>query len=225
MNRLNSIMDTIKRIVFSIYIVFIMTIPLRPQIVNAINCNKAEKAKAVEELQTTNLENKTLVFLYEYTTEQIIKDISSFIEEDNPDVIVVRVQKEKDIEEIQTIIEEQNIKEKQKIEAEQTKRKEQKRKEKVNRGNYTIRDLEYHGVIKWNNKKFTYYSERVLPGKGLKILGRHTENGFVKDSMKYIVLAATKQQRGKIIETPFGQGKVYDVCAACAPNHYDIYTR
>lgn len=88
---------------------------------------------------------------------------------------------------------------------------------------YTLSDLRYHGVIYWGGYKFTYYSQRVLPGGGLKIPGRHVnEAGYVADGDGYIVLA-NDAPKGTIIPTPFGYyGKVYD--RGTYGNHYDVYT-
>lgn len=68
------------------------------------------------------------------------------------------------------------------------------------------------GAINWQGKKFTWYSQRVLPGYGLKIPGRHVDSqGFVCDSNDMIVLGSNAANRGKVIATPFGKwGKVYD---------------
>ena len=92
---------------------------------------------------------------------------------------------------------------------------------------YSIDDLEFQGVINALGKKWTFYSERVLPGGGLNIPGRHTADGFVRDGEGYIVLAASSSVgHGTIIDTPFGsQGKVYDTCASCHAGWFDVYTR
>ena len=92
---------------------------------------------------------------------------------------------------------------------------------------YSIESFMFAGRVHWNNKQFTYYSERVLPGGGLRIPGRHTEDGFVKDGDGYIVLASsTKIPKGSIIETPFGiKGKVYDGCEACTVDWFDVYVK
>lgn len=68
------------------------------------------------------------------------------------------------------------------------------------------------GVIYYNGYKFTYYSEKVLPGKGLKIPGRHSDGNFVRDGDGYIVLASCDLPKGTVVQTPFGAGKVYDYC-------------
>lgn len=93
---------------------------------------------------------------------------------------------------------------------------------------YSLRDLQYHGVIRWNGYKFTYYSQSVLPGYGLRIPGRHVNaNGYVADKDGYIVLAAAYGvPKGTVYNTPFGsKGKVYDTCAACSVEWLDVYTR
>ena len=68
------------------------------------------------------------------------------------------------------------------------------------------------GAINWNGKKYTWYSQRAMPGRGLKIPGRHLDGqGFVCDSNDYIVLGSNTANRGKVVTTPFGKyGKVYD---------------
>lgn len=92
---------------------------------------------------------------------------------------------------------------------------------------YSIDDLEFQGIIHTLGKKWTFYSERVLPGGGLNIPGRHTADGFVRDGEGYIVLAASSSVgHGTIVDTPFGsQGKVYDTCASCHADWFDVYTR
>ena len=76
----------------------------------------------------------------------------------------------------------------------------------------TQQDFRRAGVIYYNGYKFTYYSEKVLPGKGLRIPGRHSDGNFVRDGEGYIVLASQDLPKGTVVQTPFGPGKVYDVC-------------
>lgn len=67
-----------------------------------------------------------------------------------------------------------------------------------------------------------------MPGGGLNIPGRHVNaNGFVADRDGYIVLASNPSiEMGTVINTPFGGlGKVYDRCASCTLEWYDVYTR
>ena len=72
------------------------------------------------------------------------------------------------------------------------------------------------GVIYWNGWKWTWYSERVLPGGGLNIPGRHADSdGYICDSDDYICLSSSSLSKGTVIATPFGKsGKVYDTGGA-----------
>lgn len=95
-------------------------------------------------------------------------------------------------------------------------------------GSYTLSDLQYHGVINWNGNRYTYYSQQVLPGGGLKIPGRHVNaGGFVSDGDGYIVLANDVLDRGTVVDTPFGYyGKIYDRFGTGKPSHhFDVYTQ
>ena len=81
------------------------------------------------------------------------------------------------------------------------------------------------GTTRYNGHRWTYYSQRVLPGHGLNIPGRHIdEYGFVCDGDNYIVLAADLKDvsRHTILDTPFGKpGKVYDT--GCDYGTIDCY--
>jgi len=79
------------------------------------------------------------------------------------------------------------------------------------------------GVIKWGGWSWTWYSQRVLPGPGLKIPGRHVgPNGYIMDKNGRICLASTALKKGTIVDTPFGaQGCVYD--SGCPKNVLDVY--
>ena len=85
----------------------------------------------------------------------------------------------------------------------------------------TPADFRRAGVIYYNGYKFTYYSEKVLPGKGLKIPGRHSDGNFVRDEDNYICVASSDLPKGAVIDTPFGEGKVYDT--GCPSGVIDIY--
>lgn len=81
------------------------------------------------------------------------------------------------------------------------------------------------GVVYQNGVRYTWYSQNVLPGGGLTELnnnGRHVENGFVKDGDGYIAVASSDHPKGTVVDTPYGQGKVYD--SGCASGTIDIYT-
>lgn len=98
------------------------------------------------------------------------------------------------------------------------------KKKKKKKAKYSARYFKRMGVIRWNGWRWTWYSQRVLPGGGLRIPGRHVDkNGYVCDKKGYICLASSKLKRGKVVKTPFGKkGKVYD--SGCAKNILDVYT-
>lgn len=79
---------------------------------------------------------------------------------------------------------------------------------------YTPSDFKRLGVLYFNGYKWTWYSERVLPGGGLTIPGRHLdEQGYVCDENNYICLASMNFEYGAVLDTPLGkQGKIYDYC-------------
>ena len=78
------------------------------------------------------------------------------------------------------------------------------------------------GKILFNGHYETYYSQKVRPGKGLKIPGRHVSGGLVRDKDEYICVATTLVEKGQTIETSLGTGKRYDTCETA--NTVDIYT-
>lgn len=90
---------------------------------------------------------------------------------------------------------------------------------------YTGGGLTKRGGVYWNPNtglKETWYSQKVLPGGGLNIPGRHVnDEGFVCDGDGYICVASSTYAKGTIIETSRGMGKVYD--AGCAPGVLDVY--
>ena len=91
---------------------------------------------------------------------------------------------------------------------------------------YTPEYFKQAGVLTWGGSKWTWYSEKILPGEGLYIPGRHLdESGYVCDENNYIVCAADLSYipRYTVIETPLGKlGKIYDT--GCAYGVVDIYT-
>lgn len=90
---------------------------------------------------------------------------------------------------------------------------------------YTPEYFKQAGVLTWGGSKWTWYTQRILPGEGLYIPGRHLdENGYVCDENNYIVCAADLSYipRYTVIETPLGKlGKIYDT--GCAYGVVDIY--
>ncbi len=79
------------------------------------------------------------------------------------------------------------------------------------------------GVVYYNGHRETYYSQRVLPGGGLNIPGRHIAgDGTIRDENGYLCLASSDHARGTIVQTSLGPGIVYD--SGCASGTIDIYT-
>lgn len=114
------------------------------------------------------------------------------------------------------------------VEEKVIEKKEEIKKETSNNSNssqlYSAKDFKRLGVIHWGGWRWTWYSQRVLPGGGLKIPGRHVDsNGYICDKNGYICLASNSLAKGTIVDTPFGkQGKVYD--CGCAADTLDVYT-
>lgn len=95
---------------------------------------------------------------------------------------------------------------------------------KSTKHNYTGKLTKSGGVYynPYTGLKETWYSQRVLPGGGLKIPGRHVNSeGFVCDKDGYICVASNDYKKGTIIETSRGMGKVYD--CGCASGILDLY--
>lgn len=80
------------------------------------------------------------------------------------------------------------------------------------------------GAIYFNGHKETYYSQKVLPGVGLNIPGRHVaDDGTIRDAEGYISVAANPSfmSKGSVVITSLGPAKVYDT--GCAHGVIDIY--
>lgn len=89
---------------------------------------------------------------------------------------------------------------------------------------YTPDELRISGVLLYDDYRYTWYSENVLPGGGLDIPGRHVDSdGYICDENDYICLASDSLDRGTIVDTPLGKfGKVYD-CGTGADDILDVY--
>lgn len=80
------------------------------------------------------------------------------------------------------------------------------------------------GVCYYNGHRETFYSQRVLPGGGLRIPGRHVaDDGTIRDKDGYIVVAANPgfYSRGSRLMISLGPAKVYD--SGCAYGTIDVY--
>ena len=79
------------------------------------------------------------------------------------------------------------------------------------------------GRIWYNGHTETYYSQKVLPGDGLAIPGRHiASDGTIRDADGYIVVASDDYPKGTVVETSLGSGKVYDT--GSGSGNIDLYT-
>ena len=103
------------------------------------------------------------------------------------------------------------------------KQSQQAKVQSINNAKYSPAYFKRMGVINWNGWRWTWYSQRVLSGGGLKIPGRHVgERGYVMDQNGYICLASSSLSKGTVVSTPFGaKGKVYD--SGCAAGTLDVY--
>lgn len=82
------------------------------------------------------------------------------------------------------------------------------------------------GRISFGGHTETYYSQRVLPGGGLSIPGRHVaSDGTIRDSSGYICVAkgtgSTDVPKGTTLMTSLGAAKVYD--SGAGTNNFDLY--
>ena len=79
------------------------------------------------------------------------------------------------------------------------------------------------GRVRYGDYTYTWYSQRVLPGGGLNIPGRHlNEHGLVVDENEYVVIASDDLPHGVVVDTPVGiQGIVYD--EGSGNGNLDIY--
>ena len=96
----------------------------------------------------------------------------------------------------------------------------------TNHGNYVIPSggLTPSKVRIWfNGHSETYYSQKVLPGGGLAIPGRHiASDGTIRDKDNYIVVASDDYPKGTVVQTSLGAGKVYD--SGSGKGNIDLYT-
>lgn len=96
----------------------------------------------------------------------------------------------------------------------------------TNHGNYVIPSgglTPSKGRIWFNGHSETYYSQKVLPGGGLAIPGRHiASDGTIRDKDNYIVVASDDYPKGTVVQTSLGAGKVYD--SGSGKGNIDLYT-
>ena len=92
-------------------------------------------------------------------------------------------------------------------------------------GYYSSEQLRNAGLISDGGVNYTWYSERVLPGGGLNIEGRHvSDEGYVVDGQGRIVVASSDLPYGTELSVPFGSGIAVVLDTGCAPGIVDVYT-
>lgn len=156
--------------------------------------------------------NELTKFGYDYKVVQ--DEVNKHYEQNEPTIIVVQEKK----------VEQKALPKSEQKKTVEKKVTPKKQTNVSNNARYSLKELQFHGVINWGGYKFTYYSQSVLNGNGLNIPGRHINaGGYVADKDGYIVLA-NDAPKGTIINTPFGyKGKVYD--RGTYGNHFDVYTK
>lgn len=83
--------------------------------------------------------------------------------------------------------------------------------------------LRFNGVVYSNGWRYTWYSQNVLPGGGLRIPGRHVGNGgLIMDGKNRVCVASSSHPWGKVLNTPYGKARVYDF--GCDYGTIDVYT-
>ena len=84
-------------------------------------------------------------------------------------------------------------------------------------------DFQTAGVVYEDGVTYTWYSQNVLPGGGLDIPGRTTnDEGYVCDGDGNICVASSDYEIGTQLDTPWGDAVVYDT--GCASGVVDVYT-
>lgn len=103
--------------------------------------------------------------------------------------------------------------------------------EPIYSGNDYGNPFKQEGVAYDENYEYTWYSQNVLGGSGLDALnanGRHVDEdtGFIVDGDGYIAVAMNGVEQGTVIDTKWGEAKVYDTKRDGAPydGTVDVYT-
>lgn len=85
------------------------------------------------------------------------------------------------------------------------------------------RSLRYLGRVHSGSWTYTWCSQKVLPGGGLRIPGRHVGNaGLIMDGQNRVCVASSSLSWGTVLETPYGTARVYD--CGCPYGVIDVYT-
>lgn len=171
--------------------------------------NQSKESSVI--VTTQSIETITTTEKIEETTESITKETTEPVTEKPTEV---------ETEKPTTTVVQTTTKS---VETTKPKKIEKPTKEETGDTLYSASQFMNMGVIHWNGWKWTWYSERVLPGGGLNIPGRHADNsGYICDENNYICLSSSTLSKGTVINTPFGKnGKVYD--SGCASDTVDVY--
>lgn len=98
-------------------------------------------------------------------------------------------------------------------------------RQNASENHYTSDELRAQGVIADGGYQYTWYSQRVLPGDGLAIEGRHvSDEGYVVDAQERIVVASSDLPYGAEVAVPFGSGTAVVLDTGCASGVLDVYT-
>ena len=77
--------------------------------------------------------------------------------------------------------------------------------------------------VKFEGHDESWYSQKIFPGGGLNIPGRHVDyRGIICDKDGYVCVATKLVAMHNAINTSLGIGQRYDTCAS--DNHVQIYT-
>ena len=82
------------------------------------------------------------------------------------------------------------------------------------------RQFKWCGVLHSKNYRFTWYSSKVLYHYRTPEWTTD-ESDIYRDKDGYVVIASYSHKMGTVIDTPFGDGKVYDKCGVAGT--IDIY--
>lgn len=180
-------------------------------IAEAVLCTSTLHINKQAELTTESTTATTTTSVVTTTTEVVTELETSFTTE-NKTTTTTETTTEKTTEKQTTT-----------TERETTTKKETTTKDRSGDAKYSASQFRRDGVLHWGGWRWTWYSERVLPGNGLNIPGRHADdNGYICDKNDYICIASSTLSKGTVIDTPLGkQGKVYD--SGCASDIIDVY--
>ena len=152
----------------------------------------------------------------EFVTEQVSTEVTTTKETEETTEAITEVITEKPTQEETAVVKSVET-------TKPTETKVEPTSQETNKAQYSASEFMNMGVIHWNGWRWTWYSEKVLPGKGLDVPNRHSDsNGYICDNNDYICLSSSSLNMGTVIATPFGKnGKVYDT--GCANDTIDVY--